>query len=56
MPPKKGPKLILKPNTTPEPPPQPPMDLDKETTITINDETFEIEADDLEVICELGKK
>ena len=54
MPPKKGPKLILKPNTTPEPPPQPPMDLDKETTITINDETFEIEADDLEVICELG--
>jgi len=31
------------------------MDLDKETTITINDETFEIEADDLEVICELGR-
>ena len=38
---------------TPEPP-RPPADLDQHTTITIDNEQFEIEADDLEVICELG--
>jgi len=39
---------------TPEPP-RPPADLDQHTTITIDNEQFEIEADDLEVICELGR-
>ena len=57
MPPKfKGPKLPKIPIcTTPEPAPVVPVDLDKHTTITIDNETFDIEADDLEVICELGK-
>ena len=57
MPPKfKGPKLTKIPIcTTPEPAPVVPVDLDKHTTITIDNETFDIEADDLEVICELGK-
>ena len=52
---RKGPKLpgIIKPAPTP-PPPAPPADLDKNTTITIDNKTFDIEADDLEVICELG--
>jgi len=55
MPPKfKGPKLIPM-VTTPEPAPVVPGDLDKQTTITIDNETFDIEADDLEVICELGR-
>jgi len=57
MPPKfKGPKLPKIPIcTTPEPAPVVPVDLDKHTTITIENETFHIEADDLEVICELGR-
>ena len=52
---RKGPKLpgIIKPAPTP-PPPAPPAALDKNTTITIDNKTFDIEADDLEVICELG--
>lgn len=33
----------------------PPRDLDKRTNITIGDRTFEIEADDLELICVLGQ-
>ena len=49
----KGPKLVT--NRTPEPPPVVPVDLEKHTTITIDNKTFDIEADDLEVICELGK-
>lgn len=50
----KGPKLPpLSP--VPEPPPSVPRDLDKHTTITIDNETFDIEADDLEVISELGR-
>jgi mitogen-activated protein kinase kinase 3 len=55
MPPKKGPKL--NPLIKPAPPATPtvPENLDKHTTITINNEKFDIEADDLEVICELGK-
>ena len=32
-----------------------PRDLDSRTTITINDQTFDIEADDLEAICVLGR-
>ena len=56
MPPKfKGPKLPKIPICqTPETVPV-PENLDKHTTITINDQKFDIEADDLEVICELGK-
>ena len=51
----KGPKISLnRPQTTPEPPVVPP-NLEKHTTITIDNETFEIEADDLEVISQLGK-
>ena len=54
MPPKfKGPKLPKIPIcTTPEPAPVVPVDLDKHTTITIDNETLAIEADNLEVICE----
>jgi len=59
MPPKpkfKGPKLTKIPIClTPEATPSVPENLDKHTTITINDEKFDIEADDLEVICELGR-
>lgn len=57
MPPKfKGPKLPKIPITVvPEATPTVPENLDKHTTITINDEKFDIEADDLEVICELGR-
>jgi mitogen-activated protein kinase kinase 3 len=32
-----------------------PRDLDSSTTITIDDQTFDIEADDLESICVLGR-
>lgn len=32
-----------------------PRDLDSRTTITIDDQTFDIEADDLESICVLGR-
>lgn len=41
----------------PEPQPQdvaPPRDLDDRTTITIDDREFQVEANDLEPICELG--
>lgn len=33
----------------------PPANLDKRTTITIGDKTFDVEADDLEKICDLGR-
>ncbi|KAJ8889010.1 hypothetical protein PR048_008504 [Dryococelus australis] len=33
----------------------PPRNLDKRTTITIADKTFEVEADDLEKLCDLGR-
>ena len=53
---KRGPKLnpIIR---TPDPPQPPsvPADLDKHTSITIGQDIFEIQADDLEVICELGR-
>ena len=55
--PKKGPKLnpIIR---TPDPPQPPsvPADLDTHTSITIGQKKFEIQADDLEVICELGRE
>ena len=56
MPPKiKGPKLANFPICqTPETVPV-PENLDKHITITINDQQLDIEADDLEVICELGE-
>ena len=38
----------------PEPPPSVPADLETYTNITINNQTFVIEPDDLEVIEELG--
>lgn len=57
--PKKGPKLNLNPsNRNPDPPPSVPNlppDLDKKASITVGQVIFEIEADDLEVICELGR-
>ena len=52
MPPKfNGPKLPIRqiPETVPV-----PKNLDKQITIAINDQQIDIEADDLEVICELG--
>jgi mitogen-activated protein kinase kinase 3 len=33
----------------------PPRNLDKKATITIDDKTFEVEADDLEKIADLGR-
>lgn len=33
----------------------PPGNLDSRTTITIGDKTFDVEADDLELICDLGR-
>lgn len=42
-------------STPPEPPPSAPADLETYTNITIHNQTFIIEADDLEVIEELGK-
>lgn len=33
----------------------PPRNLDKRTTFAIGEKTFEVEADDLEKICDLGR-
>lgn len=33
----------------------PPRNLDKRTTITIDEKTFVVEADDLETLCVLGR-
>ena len=57
---KRNPKLPKLSTNVPAPPPDPQdtlggRDLDKHTSITIGEETFDIEADDLEVICELGR-
>jgi len=54
---KRRPNLKLQPVkvAAPEPSPQAPADLNTHTTITIDDQTFEIEADDLEVIGQLGR-
>ena len=51
----KGPgKLLVKSPHTLEPISPVPSDLENHTTITIADKTFEIQADDLELICQLG--
>ena len=51
----KGPgKLLAKSTHTPEPISPVPPGLENHTTITIDNKTFEIQADDLEVICQLG--
>ena len=34
---------------------RPPIDIDSKATITINQNTFLVDADDLETICHLGK-
>ena len=34
---------------------RPPLDIDSKTTITVNEQTFQVDADDLETICHLGK-
>ncbi|XP_058807840.1 dual specificity mitogen-activated protein kinase kinase 6 [Phymastichus coffea] len=53
---RKPPKLkpILIPTENPVPV-TPPRNLDKRTTITIGDKTFEVDADELEFICTLGR-
>jgi serine/threonine protein kinase len=53
--PRKGPGLKVIVDTAPNPAPLVPRNLDTFTTITIEDETFVVEADDLEVISELGR-
>jgi len=54
--PKRPPVIKLSINSPPpEPPPSVPADLETYTNITINNQTFVIEADDLEVIEELGR-
>jgi len=56
MPPKFGKKLIInEPAQQPNPVPDIPKNLDSRTTITIENENFEIAADDLEVQCILGR-
>lgn len=57
MGPKKFPGLKLAPVPAPTEPATPaiPRDLDSRTTITIGEQTFGIEADDLESICVLGR-
>lgn len=55
MPPRKLPPKLNVKSTTPEPPPSVPRDLETHTNITIDNQTFVVEADDLEVICELGR-
>ncbi|XP_023236292.1 dual specificity mitogen-activated protein kinase kinase 6-like isoform X2 [Centruroides sculpturatus] len=49
---KKPGKIVLPPENTSI---TPPRNLDKRTTITIGERVFEVEADDLEPICELGR-
>lgn len=55
--PKKGPglKITISNETTSPAPFVPPRNLDTSTTITIEDRTVAVEADDLEVISELGR-
>lgn len=48
-------KLKLRVSLEPPPPATPPRNLDKRTTITIGDKNFEVEADDLQKICDLGR-
>jgi len=51
----RGPPKLSINSAPPEPPPAVPADLETYTNITINNQTFVIEADDLDVICELGR-
>lgn len=51
---RKFPKLKISP-LEPPPPATPPRNLDKRTTITIGEKNFEVEADDLQKICDLGR-
>lgn len=55
--PKKGPglKIAINAETVQPAPLVPPRNLDKSTTITIEGRTVAVEADDLEVISELGR-
>lgn len=46
-------KIVMPTQETSEP--HTPRNLDKRTTITIGDVMFEVEADDMETICELGR-
>ncbi|XP_052787176.1 dual specificity mitogen-activated protein kinase kinase 6-like isoform X2 [Mya arenaria] len=53
---KKKPPGLVKLNLAPEPKPAgPPRDLDSKATIKIEDKTFEVEANDLEYMCTLGR-
>jgi hypothetical protein len=55
---KPRPGLKLPINASTQPPIDvlsPPRNLDKKATITIDDRTFEVEADDLEKIADLGR-
>ncbi|XP_018571660.1 dual specificity mitogen-activated protein kinase kinase 3 [Anoplophora glabripennis] len=52
---KKRPGLKLQVSDDVVPPVVPPANLDTRTTITIGDRTFDVEADDLEKICDLGR-
>lgn len=55
--PKKGPglKIAINAEAVPAAPAGPPRNLDKSTMITIGDRTVAVEADDLEVVSELGR-
>ncbi|KAJ8916095.1 hypothetical protein NQ315_004461 [Exocentrus adspersus] len=52
---KKRPGLKLQVSDDVVPPVVPPANLDTRTTITIGDKTFDVEADDLEKLCDLGR-
>ncbi|GBN52078.1 Dual specificity mitogen-activated protein kinase kinase 6 [Araneus ventricosus] len=52
---KRPPKLKFVEEIKPPEPVLPPRNLDTRTTITIGDRVFDVEADDLEAICELGR-
>uniref|UniRef100_A0A1L8DM37 mitogen-activated protein kinase kinase n=2 Tax=Nyssomyia neivai TaxID=330878 RepID=A0A1L8DM37_9DIPT len=52
---RKRPNLKISMANEPPPPVTPPHNLDKSTTITIEDKTFVVEADDLEKLCDLGR-
>ncbi|KAI0231802.1 Dual specificity mitogen-activated protein kinase kinase 6 [Lamellibrachia satsuma] len=52
---KKGPKPFNFKHDSPPESPKPPIDIDSKATITINQNTFLVDADDLETICHLGK-
>nr|ABR28347.1 mitogen-activated protein kinase [Lutzomyia longipalpis] len=52
---RKRPNLKISMANEPPPPVTAPHNLDKSTTITIEDKTFIVEADDLEKLCDLGR-